>query len=177
MICAAWRHSGSDIEIMVEATSQLVRQKEMSYMEGFEMSIVINRPTEEVFGFLANLENDAKWRREWVEAKNTSEGSLGVGATFRLSSELLGRQIPTVYEVIKYEPNRIAAWKTVSGPLPLTFQRNFELVESGTRVTIRYEAEIRGLLKLMKPLVVNAGRQALHRDFPKLKELMEARAL
>jgi uncharacterized protein YndB with AHSA1/START domain len=45
-------------------------------MRGFESSFVINRPLEEVFAFLANLENDAKWRREWVEAKNTSEGPL-----------------------------------------------------------------------------------------------------
>ncbi len=29
-------------------------------MEGFELSIVINRPIEEVFGFLADLENDIK---------------------------------------------------------------------------------------------------------------------
>jgi len=37
------------MEIMVEAARQLVKQKEMSYMEGFEMSIMINRPIEEVF--------------------------------------------------------------------------------------------------------------------------------
>jgi hypothetical protein len=54
------------MEIMVEATDQLVGQREMSWMEGFELSIVINRPIEEVFGFLTNLENDLKWRGEWV---------------------------------------------------------------------------------------------------------------
>ena len=65
----------------------------------------------------------------------------------------------------------------MSGPLPLTFQRTFERVKGGTQVTIRYEAEIRGFFKLIKPLVVNAGKRALQGDFPKLKELMEARAL
>jgi hypothetical protein len=35
-------------------------------MAGFELSIVISRPIEEVFAVLANLENDVKWRREWV---------------------------------------------------------------------------------------------------------------
>jgi len=146
-------------------------------MEGFELSIVINRPIEEAFAVLANLENDAKWRREWIEAINMSEGSLGVGATFRLVSEFLGRRIETVYEITRYELNRIAAWKTVSGPLPLTFQRTFERLEGGTQVSIRYEAEIRGFLKLIKPLVVNVGKQSLQGDFPKLKELMETRAL
>ena len=146
-------------------------------MEGFELSIMINRPIEEVFGFLANLENDLEWRREWVDAKNTSGGSLGVGATFRLSSEFLGRQIPTVYEVIEYEPNRRAAWKAVSGPLPLTFQRTFERVEGGTRFTIRYEPEVRGFFKLVMPLLAGSVKRQHEGDLHKVKELMETDAL
>ena len=146
-------------------------------MEGFELSIVINRPIEEVFTVLANLENDLKWRSEWVNAKNTSGGSLGVGATFRLSSELLGRQIPTVYEVIGYEPNQVAPWKTVSGPLPMTFRRTFERVEGGTRVTIRYEAELRGFFKLVMSLLAGTVKRQHEGDLRKVKELMEARAM
>jgi uncharacterized membrane protein len=146
-------------------------------MEGFELSIVINRPIEEVFGFLANLENDLKWRREWVKAKNASDGSLGVGATFRLSSELFGRQIPTVYEVIEYEPNQVAAWDAVSGPLPLTFRRSFERVEGGTRFTIRYEAEVRGFFKLVMSLLAGTVKRQHEGDLRKVKELMETRAL
>ncbi len=46
--------------------------KEVGEMEGFELSIMINRPIEEVFGALTNLENDIIWRHEWVETKNTS---------------------------------------------------------------------------------------------------------
>lgn len=146
-------------------------------MEGFELSTVINRPIEEVFGFLANLENDLKWRREWVEAKNTSDGSLGVGATFRMSGELLGRQIPTVYKVIEYEPNQVAAWKAVSGPLPLTFRRSFERVEGGTCFTIRYEAEVRGFFKLVMSLLAASVKRQHEGDLRKVKELMETRAL
>ena len=141
------------------------------------MSIVINRPIEDVFAVLANLENDPKWRREWVEAKKTTEGPIGIGARFSLFGEFLGRRNEVVYEVTEYEPNQITAWKTVSGPLPLTFQRTFERVVGGTQVTIRYEADIRGFIKLIKPLVVSVGKRALQGDFPKLKELMEARAL
>jgi len=146
-------------------------------MEAIELSFVINRPIEDVFAYLANLENDAEWRREWVEANKTSQGPLGVGATFRLDGEMLGRRIPTVYEVIEYEPNRTAAWKAVSGPLPLTFRRIFEGVEGGTQVTNRYEAELHGFLKLVKPLLMNMGKRQLDGDIPRLKELLEAPAL
>ena len=146
-------------------------------MERFEMSTMINRPIEEVFAVLANLENDAKWRREFVETKKTSEGPVGIGTRFSLFGEFLGRRIETVYEVVEYEPNRITAWETVSGPLPLTFQRTFERVEGGTQVTVIYEVEIRGFFKLIKPLVISAGRRAQKGDLPKVKEMMEARAL
>ena len=146
-------------------------------MDGFELSIVINRPIEEAFGFLSNLENDIKWRSEWVETRNTSGGALGVGATFCLTGEFLGRQIPTVYEVIEYEPNRNAAWKAVSGPLPLIFRRSFERVEGGTRFSIRYETELRGFFKLVMSLLAGTVKRQHEGDLRKVKELMETRAL
>jgi uncharacterized membrane protein len=146
-------------------------------MEGFELTIMINRPIEEAFGFLSNLENDIKWRSEWVETRNTSGGTLGVGATFCLTGEFLGRRVPTNYEVIEYEPNRSAAWKTVSGPLPLTFQRTFERVEGGTRFTIRYEPEVRGFFKLVMSLLAGSVKRQHEGDLHKVKELMETGAL
>jgi uncharacterized membrane protein len=150
-------------------------------MEGFELSIVINRPIEEVFGFLANLENDVKWRSEWVETKNTSGGSPGVGATFCLTGKFLGRRVPTIYEVIEYEPNRSAAWKTVSGPLPLKFRRTFERGEGrgegGTRFTIKYEVEVRGLFKLLMSVLAGTVKRQHAGDLRKVKELMEPGSL
>ena len=136
-------------------------------MEGFELTIVINRPTEEAFGFLSNLQNDIKWRSEWVETRNTSGGTLGVGATFCLTGEFLGRRVPTNYEVIEYEPNRSAAWKTVSGPLPLTFRRTFVRVEGGTRFTTRYEAEVRGFFKLVMSLIARTVKRQHEGDLSK----------
>jgi uncharacterized membrane protein len=146
-------------------------------MEGYELSIVINRPIEDVLAVLADLENDIKWRSEWVETKNMSGGSPGVGGTFRLTGEFLGRRIPTMYEVIEYEPNRIAAWKTVSGPLPLKFQRTFERVEGGTRFTIKYEAEVHGFVKLVMPLLARTVKRQHKGDLRLVKELIETRAL
>jgi uncharacterized membrane protein len=146
-------------------------------MLGFELNTVIDRPIEDAFAVLANLENDIKWRSEWVETMNTSGGAIGVGATFRLTGEFLGRRIPTSYEVIEYEPNRSAAWKTVSGPFPLTFKRTFERVEGGTRFTIRYEPEVRGFLKLVMLLIAGSVKRQHAGDLRKVKELMETRAL
>ena len=146
-------------------------------MERYELNTVVNRPTEEVFTVIANLENDLKWRSEWVDARKTSEGPIGTGTRFSLFAKAFGRRIETVYETIEYEPNRIAAWKAMSGPLPLTFRRTVERVEGGTRITIIYEAVLRGFFKLVMPLLAGSVRRQHEGDLRKLKELMEARAL
>jgi len=57
----------------------------------------------------------------------------------------------------------------VSGPLPLTFSRAFEIVDGGTRVTMRYEMEMRALLRLAAPLLASMGRRQLEGDYPRLK--------
>lgn len=146
-------------------------------METFELNTVINRPTEEVFAVLANLENDLKWRNEWVDARKTSESPIGLGTHFSLFAKAFGRRMETVYETIEYEPNRIAAWKAISGPIPLTFRRTVERVEGGTRITIIYEAELRGFFKLLMSLMGGSVRRQHEGDLLKLKELMEVRTL
>jgi len=147
-------------------------------MEGFELSIMIKRPIEDAFAVLANLENDVKWHSAFVEARNTSGGSLSVGARFLVFEGLLGRRTGgTVYEVTEYEPNRIAAWKTVSGPLHLKFWRTFERVDGGTRFAVKYEGEPRGFLKLAWPLITRLVKRQQGGDMRKLKELLETRAL
>jgi len=148
-------------------------------VDAIELSIVIDRPIEEAFAFLANLENDVKWHSAFVQVRKTSGGSLGVGARFLVFEGLLGRRMgPGVeYEVTEYEPNRIAAWKTMSGPLQLKLWRTFERVDSGARFAIRYEGEPRGFLKLAWPLITRMVKRQQGDDMRKLKELMEARAL
>lgn len=143
-------------------------------MRPVESSVVINRPIEACFAYLTDLGNDVEWRREWIDAEKTSDGPHGVGARYRLTGAFLGRRIATEYETIAYEPDRLAAWKAVSGPLPLTFSRAFEGVEGGTRVTMRYEGEFRGLLRLAGPFVAGIGRRQLEGDLPKLKQLLQS---
>ena len=130
---------------------------------------MIDRPLDECFAYLTDLVNDLEWRREWIDAQKTTDGPHGVGARYRLTGALLGRRIATEYQTTAYEPNRLAAWKAVSGPLPLTFSRAFEAVDGGTRVTMRYEGD-RGLLRLVGPLVAGIGRRQLEGDFPRLKQ-------
>lgn len=127
-----------------------------------------------MFEFLADLENDPKWRRERADAKHHSEGHVGLGTTSSLFGEMLGRRTEAVYEVVGYEPHRAETWKTVKGSLPLTFWRTVEGAGDGARVTMGYSGDFRGILRLLSPLRERAGKRALRGDLPTLKQLLES---
>jgi hypothetical protein len=142
-------------------------------MGGFETSIVVRRPLGEVAAYLSDLRNDPLWRREWVDAEHVSAGPLRVGTTTVLFGEIWGRRMKAVYEVALYEPSRLTEWRTVSGPLPLTFRRAFRAVDGGTRITFTYEATPSAVLKIVEPLAIRMGRRQLDGDIPQLRAILE----
>src|SRR6266508_3334619 len=118
----------------------------MSQMK-IEISIVINRPVEEVFAVMSNLENNPKWNPAALEVKKTSVGPIGVGTTWRSVTSILGQRLEGESETLEYEPNRKYATRIKSGPFPMKFQESFESIEGGTRVDARIEVEPRGFFK------------------------------
>ena len=146
-------------------------------MAKIETSIVINRPVEEVFAVVTNVENNPKWSSAFIEAKKTSAGPIGVGTTWRIVGKLFGQRIETEQECTEYGPNRKFAQKSKAGPIPVQTQQTFEPVEGGTRVSIDGTIEPGGFFKLAEPLFANMIKRTVEADFANLKDLMEARAL
>lgn len=91
-----------------------------------------------------------------------------------LFAKFLGRRTEAVYAVTEYDPGRAVTWKTVRGPLPLTFWRRVEAEGDRTRVTTGYAGDFHGLLGLLRPLIVPIGQRALRGDLPTLKQLLES---
>ncbi len=48
----------------------------------FEVTIIIHRPLEDVFRFVAQGENGSKWNSAVKEVKQISEGPVGVGTRY-----------------------------------------------------------------------------------------------
>jgi uncharacterized membrane protein len=140
-----------------------------------ESSVVINRPVDEVFEFLANSENDPQWQSGVLEVRKTSEGPLGVGTTYTSVSRLLGRQLESVVEYTAYEQNKRLAGKATSGPIPFQFETSFEpAAEGGTTVTTAGEGEVGGFFKLAEPVVARMLKRQFETDSANLKDLLEA---
>jgi carbon monoxide dehydrogenase subunit G len=141
-----------------------------------ESTTLINRPIEEVFVVVTNLENNIQWDSGFLEVKRISQGPIGVGTTWKAVRKGLGQRIDTEVEITEYEPNRKCTQKGKS-PFPVQVQWLFNSAEGGTRVNGRIEADPGGFFKLAEPLVASMGKRQIEADLSTLKDLMEAHAL
>jgi uncharacterized protein YndB with AHSA1/START domain len=140
-----------------------------------EHSVVINRPVEEVFAYVADPEKATEYNGELVESKKTSEGPVGVGTTSTAVVKLLGRRIEATNEITGYEPNRKLVNKVTSGPVSgAEGGYTFESVDGGTRLTFVVEADTSGIFKLADPLVSRMFKRQQETNLANLKDLLEA---
>ena len=142
----------------------------------FEHSLVIDQPLDEVFAFLNNEQNDPIWQAGVLEAKQTSEGAVGVGTTVREVRKFLGRRIESTYEITEYELNKKVSSKATSGPIPFSLTTTFEPAGEGTKLTIKGEAEPGGFFKLAGSVVSRTFENSIKADFDSLKVILEAGA-
>ncbi len=143
-------------------------------MATIETRTVIHRAPEEIFAFATGAENLALWAGPVTEAKQTSEGSPGVGTTSTRVTQLLGRRFESTYEITEYEPGVRYSAKTTSGPVAIEERMSFEAVEGGTEVTITGILDAGGFFKLAEPIWSRIAKRQVETDAATLKELLEA---
>jgi uncharacterized protein YndB with AHSA1/START domain len=154
-------------------SSGSTRCKGAMEMAGLQQSVVINRPVEQVFAFVSDLENDSQWGLT-TQTRRTSPGPLGVGATFRQRDRFLGRPLELSMEVVGYQPDHQIAVRASSRGLSLAGDRTVEPVGArATRLTFTGGGHARGVLRLAEPLLVAAGRRRLRHQLDDLKHLLE----
>lgn len=139
-----------------------------------ESSMQIDRPVEDVYAYVTKIENLPFWAGPVTEAKQTSDGPLGVGTTQVQLAQLLGRQVETTQEVTEYELNKKFSTKSTSGPLPLDIHYTFESLGGGTKILVEANLDAGGFFKLAEPLVGRILNRQTASDVQTLKEILEA---
>jgi uncharacterized protein YndB with AHSA1/START domain len=138
----------------------------------FENTVMIRRPIEEVFGFLADFENIPKWNYAIVETHKVSEGPVGVGTIYRQVRSAPSRSQER-FEVTAYNPPRQLELQGQLGPFPSRLAYALDALPEGTRVTNSVELELRGPGRLLGRVAVPRVRDAVAANLRKLKELLE----
>jgi carbon monoxide dehydrogenase subunit G len=120
-------------------------------------SIVIDRPVSDVYAFLADAENDARWRPGVIEIRRTSGAGAGAVYEQRVKGPF-GRQIRADIEIVELQPDRLIAFRTIIGPVRPEGSYELEPADGGTRVTFELRAKLAGPQKLMGPMVASTMR-------------------
>jgi uncharacterized protein YndB with AHSA1/START domain len=144
-------------------------------MYKFENEIFINLPPQEVFDYLTDPANDAKWRGSAVSAEWTSEGPVGVGSTQHSVDKFLGRKIESTSEVTFWDPPNQYSWKSLDGPIPYELTIKLTPKDDGTQLSFGGQAELGGFFKLAEGLAGNQMVKQIKGDFENLKDVLEAR--
>jgi uncharacterized protein YndB with AHSA1/START domain len=143
-------------------------------MASFENTVIIRRPVEEVFAFLADFENVPKWNYAIVETTKTSPGPVGVGTTYRQT-----RSVPTRseegFEVTAFEPPRRLEIQGQIGPFRARISYLLEPTGSGTRLRNAVDLGSSGPLTLVAPLVTSRVKHAVAANLDTLEQLLSTR--
>ena len=144
----------------------------------FEASVEIERPVEEVFGYVTVPENLPEWAGPVVEVRDVQKAApdrLRQGDKFTAIAKFLGRRFETPCEVTDYLSNRQFSFRSTGGPVPQEFTYTFEPTLEGTHLTQSVEAQPGAFFRLTGPLFEAAGKRQINNDLETLKDLLEAR--
>jgi len=136
--------------------------------------IVIDRPREEVFDFVADEENEPRYNPQMRLAKKTSQGPIGVGTTFRAEMTRRGLVVPMTVEFTEFDRPRRFEERVHMEAMDLTGGMTFEPVDQRTRMTWSWNLEPHGVLRFLGPIVGTMGRRQERRIWTGLKRLLEA---
>ena len=138
-------------------------------------TVVIERPREEVFEYLTNVDNLPEWQSSVLEARKTTEGPVGTGTSFTEVRKFLGRRLESRLEVTEYEPPERFVLRVVEGPVPFDVRHTLRSANGGTALEVSIEGDPGGFFKVAAPLVAMQGKRQLESDFGAMKTLLEAR--
>jgi len=99
-----------------------------------EQSGIIDRPIEEVFAYVGDQTNTPAWQSGLVEVRRTTEGPIGVGTKHTFVRTFLRRRLEADNEYVAYEPNKLIAFRTTSGPVRLEASYLFEATAAGNGI-------------------------------------------
>ncbi len=143
-------------------------------MARIEGEILIERPVEEVFDYVADERNEPGYNREMLRAEKVTDGPIGVGSRFSATVRQGRRPADMEIEFTGYDRPRLLASTSRAGTLHVAGELTFGPAEGGTRMHWAWDVHPRGLMRLLGPLVTWIGRRQERRIWTGLKELLES---
>ena len=139
-----------------------------------ETSITINKPVQEVFAFLTDINNQTKLNETLTEV--ILSGPVAVGTTFKTKGSVMGRAFEADNEIVALEPDKVFGIKTLAAPpaSDVTNTYTFESEGDGTKLTLAMDSVIMtGGVPGMEEMVKNQLKTGLDTSLAAIKKVLE----
>src|SRR6266852_2154078 len=106
--------------------------------DSFEATVVIDRPIEQVFDFLADGENDKKFSARVLEIEKKTEGPIRAGTVYASTVKDAGIKTEREFELDVVERPTRLRWHELSSAPVVVPSGGYDLVAegAGTKVTL-----------------------------------------
>jgi hypothetical protein len=135
--------------------------------------IVIEKPIEDVFDYVADERNEPSYNRHMSRADKVSPGPIGVGTTFHSVMTRAGRRADMTVTFTEFDRPRHIAERTALANMDITGELLFDTVPEGTRMRWSWDLEPHGVYRLLGPLIRLMGKRQERSVWNGCKQLLE----
>jgi uncharacterized protein YndB with AHSA1/START domain len=142
------------------------------------VSIIIERPIEEVFAFLTDARNNPLWQANagLKATRQEPEEPVGVGTRITETWQCMGRKTEATREVTEYELNHKCTQRHLWGASSIKEGvLLFEPVGDQTRCTYTALVQAGGVFALAEPFLASTLKKAMETTLAEAKHVLETR--
>jgi polyketide cyclase/dehydrase/lipid transport protein len=143
-------------------------------MARIEGEIVIGRPVEAVFDYVADQRNEPQYNPQMVRAEKITPGPVGKGTRFRSAVASRGRTAEMLIECTGYSRPKLFATATTMTQADISYTLTFEPAPAGTRMRWSGQVQPKGAFRLLGPVITRVGIRQEERIWASLKKHLEA---
>jgi Polyketide cyclase / dehydrase and lipid transport len=122
-------------------------------MTRYYATVESGRSAAETFGYLATFSNAAEWDPGVLAGEQLDPGPVRAGSRFRLRVPFLGVRMSLTYEVIRFVPDREVLLQAANALLRSTDRIVITGAADGSTISYDAEVQLRGLLRVLDPLL------------------------
>jgi len=132
----------------------------------------IERPQQQVFDYVADLDNEPQWNPDASNVVRTSDGPVGLGTVWEEDFARIGHYVTTI-DV--YEPPGELGFDARNPKADARVRFHFAAAgEAATDVRCEVELTLKGAMRLFEPVMKGVARRGIETSRgPKLKAALE----
>ena len=142
----------------------------------YSASLDLDQPASTVWEYLIALEQQPLWEAALLEMRQVTPGEPVVGAAFEARRRYGRQEARHEAQIAAIEPGRSVTITQRGGPVTesrFTYAVD-RLGDGRSRITYRTEAQLRGLARLLQPILPWVGRAEVRRNLTALERRIAA---